>query len=78
MVSIMRRVYQTIGKWLCCSAIEFSDTTRSKTVMECFAGSSQSENHWLPGLVSQSAILRDLSDLTWRRLRHGRITLAPT
>ena len=27
MVSIMRRVYQTCGKLLCCSAIEFSDTT---------------------------------------------------
>ena len=33
---------------------------------------------WLPGLVSQSAMLRDLSELTWRRLRHGRITLVPT
>jgi hypothetical protein len=35
-------------------------------------------SNWLPGLVSQSAILRDLSELTWRRLRHGRITLTPT
>ncbi len=33
---------------------------------------------WLPGLVSESAILWDLTALTWRRPRHGRIILAST
>ena len=33
---------------------------------------------WLPGLVSESAILRDLTALNWQRRRYGRITLAPT
>jgi len=37
---------------------------------------SQTPN-WLPGLVSGSAILRDLTAMTWQRRRHGRVTLAP-
>ena len=36
------------------------------------------DEDWLPGLVSESVILRDLTALTWQRRRHGRVTLAPT
>jgi hypothetical protein len=64
---------------ICCTVLIVSESpTRSKSVMIAIAGSYQAENQWLPGLVSQSAILRDLSELTWRRLRHGRITLVLT